>query len=118
MHLSRAAERLIAHHVDSVGALDLLLLLHGDRERNWHADELRAALRCPKSWIDVQLARLVALELVDETSAERFRYRHGPRFGLTVDEVARACRRDRAAVTRRIFARPPFAHGRAPARPA
>jgi hypothetical protein len=107
--LTRAAERLIAEHVDSVGALDLLLLLHGGRDRTWSSTELCEALRCPDGWIEEQLARLVALGLLAEAEDDRYRYRRGRRFGPAVDDIARMCRRDRATVTRRIFARSPFA---------
>jgi hypothetical protein len=107
--LTRAAERLLAEHVDSVGALDLLLLLHGGRDRSWSADELCQSVRCPESWIEGQLVQLIALELLAEVEYGRYEYRRGRRFGPAVDEIAHACRRDRAAVTRRIFARSPFA---------
>jgi hypothetical protein len=105
--LTRSAEQLIARHVDSVGALDLLMLVHGRRDRDWSADELCQELRCPDGWASEQIARLVALDLLTQVAPKRYRYRRGRRFGAAVDEIARACRRDRAAVTRQIFARPP-----------
>lgn len=107
MALSRSAEQLIARHIDSVGALDLLLLVHEHRDRDWSADELCEIVRCPDGWAAEQIARLEALDLLDEVVPERYRYRSGGRHGPAVEEIARACRRDRAAVTRLIFARPP-----------
>lgn len=109
VHLTRAADRLLAKHVDSVGALDLLLLLHGGRDRAWSSDELCRALRCPEPWVEGQLVQLIGLELLAEVDDGRYQYRRGRRFGPAVDDIARVCRRDRAAVTRRIFARSPFA---------
>ena len=106
-HLSRAAQRLISRHVDSVGALDLLLLLHAGRDRDWSQQELCERLRCPRAWASEQLTRLEAAGLVAEASEDRYQYRRGPEYGPAVDEVARAFRRDRAAVTRLIFTRPP-----------
>jgi hypothetical protein len=106
--LTRAAERLIAEHVDSVGALDLLLLLHGGRDRAWSAEELCRALRCPETWVEGQIARLIELGLLAATENGRHQYRRGRRHGPAVDELARAHRRDGAALKRRIFARPPF----------
>jgi hypothetical protein len=104
--LTRSAEQLIAGHVDSVGALDLLLLVHERRERDWSAGEVCEALRCPEGWAAGQIARLEALGVLGEVSPGRYRYRRGRRFGPAVEELVRACRRDRAEVTRRIFARP------------
>lgn len=106
--LTRSAERLIAGHIDSVGALDLLLLVHAGRDRAWGTDELCDRLRCPTSWATEQIARLKDAEVLVETSEGRYRYRHGQRYGPAVDEIARACRRDRAKLTRLIFARPPI----------
>jgi hypothetical protein len=108
--LTRAAERLIARHIHSVGTLDLLLLLHGGRDRDWSLEELCRVLRCPDGWAEEQIAELAAIGLVAATSERRYQYRRGRPYGPATDAVARACRRDRAAVTRLIFARPP--HGR------
>jgi DNA-binding MarR family transcriptional regulator len=108
IELTRSAERLIARYIDSVGALDLLLHLHSGRDRDWDAEELCEVLRCPRAWATEQIARLEAAELLVETTDQRYRYRRGRRYGSAVDEIARACRRDRAEVTRAIFARPPI----------
>jgi hypothetical protein len=106
LELTPAAQRLLAGHVDSVGALDLLLLLHATRDRVWTADALCARLRCPEPWVQVQLGRLAAAGLVTRTESG-LRYRRGARFGAAVDELARVTRQDRAAVVRLIFAQPP-----------
>ena len=104
--LTSAARRLLAEHVDSVGALDLVLLLHETRDRAWTGGELCAHLRCPEPWARAQLGRLAAAGLV-ASNEDRHQYRRGRRFGTAVDELARVCRRDRAAVVRLIFAQPP-----------
>lgn len=112
-NLTQAAERLIADEIDSVGALDLLLLVHGQRQRDWGTDELCAALRGPSRWVANRIARFEELGLLTEVSEGRYRYRPGGRHGPTVDQIARVVTRDRAAITRLIFARPPgtpFAH--------
>jgi hypothetical protein len=106
IQLSRAAERLISRHVNSAGALDLLLLLHGTRDREWELHELCEALRCPERWATGQLRKLGAVGLVAVSTRGRYRYERGRQYGPAADELARACRRDRAAVTRLIFARP------------
>jgi hypothetical protein len=106
VELTRTAERLIARHVDSVGALDLLLLLHGGRDRDWSLDEVCAALRCPRPWATGQLERLLAAGLVAEVAPGRLRYQRGRRYGPAVDEIARVCRTNRAGLIRLVFARP------------
>jgi hypothetical protein len=105
--LTPAAARFIAGHVGSVGTLDLILLLHGARDRVWTRADLCRTLRCPDPWIEGQLAGLVELELLTPVGEDRYCYRRGPRYGGAVDDIARACRHDRGAVTRRIFARSP-----------
>ncbi len=102
--LTRPVAQFIARHIDSVGALDLLLLLHEQRDRDWSSSELCARLRCPDGWADGELRRLRDLGIV-VTTGDRHRYVRDGRHGAAVDAVATACRRDRAAVVRRIFAR-------------
>jgi hypothetical protein len=110
-HLTRAAELLITRHIYSAGARDLLLLVHSGRDRDWSAEELCEALRCPSAWADEQIARLESAGLLAEASDGRYQYRRGRQYGPAVDEIARACRHDRAAVLRRIFARRPHPRG-------
>ena len=103
-NLTCDAQRLIARHVDSVGVLDLLLLLRGEPDRVWTRDAVRDALVCPPGWAQRELERLRhgGLARSDEGG-----YRYAPssaRHRAAVESVARACKRDRAAVTRLIFA--------------
>ncbi len=102
--LTRDAQRLIARHVDSVGALELLLLVRGQPDRVWTRDAVREELACPPAWAERELERLRHGGLVRR---EADGYRFAPssaRQRAAVDSVARACERDRAAVTRLIFA--------------
>jgi hypothetical protein len=105
VHLRRAAKELISRHVDSAGSLDLLLLLHARRDRDWSLPELCGALRCPAVWAEEQIQGFMAIGVVIEVSPGRFRYWRESQYATAVDEVARVCRRDRASVTRLIFAR-------------
>ncbi len=103
-NLTRDAQRLIAQHVGSVGVLDLLLLLRGEPNRVWSRDALRDALACPPGWAERELERLQdgGLARSDEGG---YRYApSSPRHRAAVESVARAWKRDRAAVTRLIFA--------------
>jgi hypothetical protein len=101
--LTRDAQLVIARHVDSVGVLDLLLLLRGDPDRVWTRDAVRAELACPSGWAERELERLRRAGLAE---AGEGGYRYAPstaRERAAIDSVARAWRRDRAAVTRLIF---------------
>ena len=102
--LTRDAERLIARYVDSVGVLDLLLLLRDEPERVWTRDAAADQLACPLGWAERELERLRHGGLA---SADAGGYRYAPsnaRLRAAVDSVARAWKRDRAAITRLIFA--------------
>ena len=103
-NLTRDAERLIARHVDSVGVLDLLLLLRGEPHRAWTRDDVCEELACPLGWAERELDRLRHAGLA---GADDGGYRYAPgsaRQRAAVDNVARAWRRDRAAITKLIFA--------------
>jgi hypothetical protein len=56
--LPREARRLLREHVHSAGELDMLMLLHEDRERAWPVEHVCAALRCPASWAAPRLESL------------------------------------------------------------
>ncbi|MBU3077570.1 hypothetical protein [Sphingomonas quercus] len=58
----------------SVWALELLCFLRSGADREWHRDELVAALRASDLVIDQSLAALVAAGLVITTSRETSRY--------------------------------------------
>jgi hypothetical protein len=94
---------LITQRLQSAGALDLLLLLHGARDRDWDVDAVCRELLCPDRWAQVQLRRLSALGLLAEHPDGHHRYDDESAYASAVDELARACRRDRAGVIRRLF---------------
>jgi hypothetical protein len=102
--LTSDAERLIIRHVDSVGVLDLLLLLRGEPDRVWTRDAVREALACPPGWAERELERMRHKGFAAPDAGG---YRYAPsnaRLRAAVDSLARAWKRDRAAVTRLIFA--------------
>jgi hypothetical protein len=102
--LTRDAERLIARHLDSVGALDLLLLLYADPERAWTRDAVCAALACPPVWAQRELESMRRAGLAALNHGGYVFAPGSPRARAAVESVARVWRRDRAAVTRLIFA--------------
>jgi hypothetical protein len=53
--LSPDVRTLIRRHVHSVGELELLMLLHAERDRSWSVAEICDALACPPSWAAAKL---------------------------------------------------------------
>jgi hypothetical protein len=85
--------------------LDLLLLLHGEPDRVWTRDAVAEKLACPLGWSERELERLRHGGLAWSDASG---YRYAPsnaRQRAAVDSVARAWKRNRAMVSRLIFAR-------------
>jgi hypothetical protein len=98
--------RFIAGHIESVGQLEVLLLLRAAADKQWTTDEVaRAVVTQPASaagWLE-QLRADGLLEL----SAERYRY--DPPDGnveRAVDELAESYAKYRVAVIGLIFSKP------------
>ena len=49
---------LVSQRIESVAQLDLLLFLHGQRDRVWSAAQISAELRISPDWTSAQLDRL------------------------------------------------------------
>lgn len=97
---------LLRRHVRSVGTLELLLLLHAERDRSWAPEEICDALQCPRRWALTQLEAMVRGGLLEPDDGEW-------RFAPASDELERATaalqeayRRDSRAVVRFVFATP------------
>jgi DNA-binding IclR family transcriptional regulator len=58
---------LVRQHVHSVGALELLVMLHAERERSWSVAEICDALGCPPSWATTQLEAMARGGLLERT---------------------------------------------------
>jgi hypothetical protein len=81
------ARRLIAENVDSVGALDLLLLVRGEPERWWSPEEVSDALHCPARWAALQLEALQSGGLLAADGDGGCRYAFRPRSARLTDAV-------------------------------
>jgi DNA-binding IclR family transcriptional regulator len=55
---------LIRRHVRSVGELELLILLHAERDRSCGVDEICESLACPRSWAVAQLEAMASAGLL------------------------------------------------------
>jgi hypothetical protein len=75
--IPREVQRFVAERIDSVGLLEVLLLLESDPARTWSVPEVSAALRSERTWAEVQLEylRVEGLLLAD---GQEPRYRYDP----------------------------------------
>jgi DNA-binding IclR family transcriptional regulator len=95
---------LLEQAVDSVGTVELLLLMRSEDGRPRSVAELSAALRSPGSWTESQLAALAGAGLVAQDGDGGWRYAPtDERLARAADELAAAWRRDRRAVRRWVF---------------
>lgn len=97
---------LIRRHVRSVGELELLILLHAERDRSWDVDEICEALACPRSWA---VAELDAMESAGLFASADGKWRFAPatteleHATAALEEAYRLQSRD---VVRFVFATP------------
>ena len=99
----RSLDGLLDGAVDSVGSIELLLILRATGERTHEVDELCTALGSPRSWTELQLAALARSGLVEH---EEGGWRYAPAsaaLASAVDELAEAWKRDGRAVRRWVF---------------
>lgn len=105
--LTDAARRLLVQHIDAVGKLDLLLMLHGDPGRAWTAERMGRQMRASAKWAQAQMESLERARLLrrqgdggdpgwvyDPLDAELAR---------AVDDLVSACRLDWPGVTREVM---------------
>lgn len=65
--LSPLVRTLIRRHVHSVGELELLVMLHAERDRAWRVEEICEALGCPSTWAVAQLEAMARAGLLERT---------------------------------------------------
>lgn len=109
--LSDAARRLILEHIDSVGRLDLLLVLYGDPRDRWTAARMARQMRAPEKWTLAQLRALTDAGILrcDSSGADpawSYDPADEPR-STAVQELVTACRLDWPAVTEVVATRRP-----------
>jgi len=101
--------RFIAANITSVAQLELLLLLRGERDREWTADEVSRALYAAASGMAEQLNDLETKGLLYITHApdERFRYRpRDDELDALIGRMATLYQERRVAVISLIYAEP------------
>jgi hypothetical protein len=107
--IPREVQRFVAERIDSVGLLEVLLLLESDPARTWSVPEVSAALRSERTWAEVQLEylRVEGLLLAD---GQEPRYRYDPvrpEVEPAVAWLADAFETRRADVIKLIFSQRP-----------
>ncbi len=102
--LSPAAKRFLADHVNSVMALELLLLLRRERDSTWTAKTVTRELRCAETWAAAQLDALHAVGLTQPDAAVDggYRFTLDEQQASVLDEIADAHRRRRSSIIRLI----------------
>jgi hypothetical protein len=112
----REVQRFIAGNIDSVGRLEVLLLVRSDPERYWSASELGAELRSGRAWAELQLEylRVQGLLVAGESSKQAYRYEPaGPEAEAVVARLSEAFDSQRAEMIRLIFSQRPSERRRA-----
>ena len=100
----------IATHIHSIVELECLLLLHGQPQREWSAEDLGRELRVNAEWANRELLDLSARHLaaaIAGTAPARYRYAATGETNDTVAGVAEAYAQRRVTVTELIFSKPP-----------
>ncbi len=99
-------KRFIAGHIDSVGQLEVLLLLRAAADKEWTAPEVARALVTNLDSVTEFLRRLNADGLLSRTG-EQFRYSPADEeVERAVDGVAESYAKYRVAVIGLIFSKP------------
>jgi hypothetical protein len=104
--ISPEVRRFLAERIDSVGQLEVLLLVRSDPARYWSVPEVSAVLRSDRTWARVQLEELRAHGLLParESSEPRYRYHPaGPGLDAVVARLSHSFETRRADVIRLVF---------------
>jgi hypothetical protein len=99
----------IRDHIESVEQLEILLLLHAQRERDWSAEEVAKALRSSSISAEKRLSQFATLKLLTEKKDSPNRYRFAPAtesLGAVVGALAEAYLIRRVTVIDLIFSKP------------
>ena len=99
--LPSSVRRFIAEHIESVGELELLLLLAAAPDKLWTPEELGRALVTGEEAAHTHLARLVAHGLVTDRGGT-FAFTAGPK-ATAVDELAECYAKRRHSVIGVIY---------------
>ena len=100
----------VAACVDSVGQLEVLLLLHGRADRAWTAAQGGEELRVDAGWVTSQLDDLCRRGILARAEAAEPQYRFtpaDPAVGRTIASLAALYTTHRVTIISMIFSTPP-----------
>ena len=107
--LPSAVRTFLASHVQSIEALEVLLLLHREAERWWSADSVAAELGMPLAAAAARLEELASRNLLDVRISDGIFYRYRP-VSPALDRAVRATvetyLRKPLAVTKALYSPP------------
>lgn len=101
----------ISAHIDSVEAINVLLLVFEPPMREWTAEEVARELRTNEWSADMYLRVLRTRDLLQATTGTPMRFRADPAFSDSVAALAQTFRERRVAVIRFIYSRPDSSEG-------
>jgi hypothetical protein len=102
-------QNLISDVIDSVGTLEMLLLLYRRPEREWFCDDVAGEMRVERDWVQSQLLTLVRAGLFCESGRQTRSYRYYPasmELNAAVAELARTYATRSPTVISFIHSRP------------
>ena len=103
-------QRFIAETIDAAEQLDILLLLHRNRDRSYTAMEVSQEVFTVPASATMRLEGLVGRGLLSSSGGADPRYQYGPAseaLARQVQDLADVYQKDRVGVIKLIFARPP-----------
>ncbi|HEX2188862.1 MAG TPA: hypothetical protein VHG51_08195 [Longimicrobiaceae bacterium] len=102
--------RFIAEHIDAAEQLEILLLLHREPGKKWTSRDVSQAIYTVPASATLRLESLVASGFAASTGGADPAYQFAPRTDQQrqqVESLAAAYRKDRVAVIKLIFSKPP-----------
>jgi hypothetical protein len=102
-------KKFIADHINSVEQLEVLLLLHGQPQREWSAEAVSQELRIDPASAAERLVDLQARGLLAVSEASDPLYRYQPQnsnLEYTVNDLAKSYQEYRVTVISLIFSKP------------
>lgn len=103
--LSDGVRRLLSAHIDSLEQLEILLLLHRDRNRRWTANDVAAELRTASESASERLVDLERRGFAKHTAAA-YQFDASPDLDRAVAELATTYPVRRVSIINFIFSKP------------
>lgn len=107
--IPKEVRALLTDCIDSVGQLELLLLVRKDPGRFWSASDIARELRTGVKWAEAELANLCRAGFLAATGAGPAQYRYVPgttELDQAVAALATCYAQRRVTITAMIFAKP------------